>query len=156
MTTQLKEQIINHPFLCTMSQENQELVTKNAKRVEYAPGEIIFRQGEPANRLFLIDSGRVNLESAQGGGQSVRIQTLGEKEVIGWSWLFPPFSWHFTARAVEPTIVTVLDGGHLLVTAEENPSFGYDLMRRVAQIVIERLQTTRKQVKPADEQLSSN
>lgn len=139
-----------------MYPEHRLLVTKNAKQVEFAPGEIIFRQGDPANRLFLIDSGKVRLECAEGAAAATTIQTLGANEVIGWSWLFPPFSWHFTARAIEPTTMTVLDGGHLLVTAEENPAFGYELMRRVAQLVIERLQTTRKQLRPSYDGTSSN
>ena len=139
-----------------MRPEHRELVTRNATQMEFAPGEIIFRQGEPANRLFLIDSGKVSLESAQGAEQWMLIQILGENDVMGWSWLFPPFSWHFTARAIEPTTVTVLDGGHLLVTAEENPAFGYELMRRVAQIVIDRLQTTRKQLPVPESSILSN
>ncbi len=74
----------------------------------------------------------------------VLVQTLGPGEVIGWSWLFPPFIWHFQAQATEPTSTVVLDGGHLLVAAEENPEFGYDLMRRIAQMVITRLQAMQK------------
>jgi hypothetical protein len=66
--------------------------------------------------------------------------------VLGWSWLFPPFSWHFQARAIEPTTVISLNGAHLLVSAESNHEFGYELMKRVAQVVIRRLQITRKQL----------
>ena len=67
-------------------------------------------------------------------------------DVLGWSWLFPPFSWNFQARAIEPTSAIVLSGAHLLVTAEGNHDFGYELMKRVAQVVIHRLQATRKQL----------
>ena len=66
--------------------------------------------------------------------------------MLGWSWLFPPFVWHFRARALDPTTVIVLDGAHLLVACHQNHEFGYELMKRVGQVVIERLQATRKQL----------
>jgi CRP/FNR family cyclic AMP-dependent transcriptional regulator len=71
---------------------------------------------------------------------------LGPGDVLGWSWLFPPFVWHFQARAVEPTTLLVLNGAGLLVSAERDHDFGYELMKRVAQVVIRRLQATRKQL----------
>ena len=74
------------------------------------------------------------------------VQTLGAGEVLGWSWLFPPFLWDFQARAAEPTHVVVVSGARLLVTAECNHAFGYELMKRVVKIVIHRLQSTRKQL----------
>jgi CRP/FNR family transcriptional regulator, cyclic AMP receptor protein len=66
--------------------------------------------------------------------------------MLGWSWLFPPFAWHFRARAREPTNVIVFNGAHLLVAAERNRDFGYELMKRVAQVVIRRLQAARRQL----------
>lgn len=136
--------ISRHPFFKTISSEHLVRLLKNAREVEFQAGEILFREGAPANRFFLIESGRIAIETGPQKGKSV--QTLGAGEVVGWSWLFPPFCWHFSARAVEPTKCFVLDGGHLLVTAEENPAFGYDLMRRISQVLVERLQATRKKM----------
>lgn len=133
---------ISHPFLKTMPPEHLEHLLKNAQEVEFQAQEIICREGEPANRLFLIESGRVAIKS--NGQEGKNVQMLGSGEVLGWSWLFPPFSWHFSAEAIEPTKCIVLDGGHLLVTAEENPKFGYDLMRKITQVLVERLQATRR------------
>jgi CRP/FNR family cyclic AMP-dependent transcriptional regulator len=73
--------------------------------------------------------------------------------MLGWSWLFPPFAWHFRARALEPTNAIVLNGAHLLIAAERKRDFGYELMKRVAQVVIHRLQATRKQL--LDQQIES-
>lgn len=144
MNTEEKAQQNQHPFLRTLSPEHLAVVLHNAKEKTYAPGEVILKEGEPANRFFLIQSGRVAVEA--GGQNGENVQTLGEGETLGWSWLFPPFSWHFSARAVEPTQCTVLDGGHLLVTAEEDPKFGYDLMRRISQVLVGRLQATRERL----------
>jgi CRP-like cAMP-binding protein len=74
------------------------------------------------------------------------VQTLGAGDVLGWSWLFPPFAWHFQARAIEPASAVALSGASLLVNAERNHDFGYELMKRVAQVVIRRLQAARKQL----------
>jgi CRP/FNR family cyclic AMP-dependent transcriptional regulator len=74
----------------------------------------------------------------------VPVQILDAGEVLGWSWLFPPFHWHFQARAIEPSRAIFLDGAHLLVACEENREFGYELLKRIAQVVIKRLQATRQ------------
>src|SRR4051812_13246478 len=120
MNSEFKEQT-THPFLRSLSPEHLALVVENAKETEFGSGEVILVEGEPANRFYLIQSGRVAIENGTEEGDWV--QPLGPGEVLGWSWLFPPFSWHSTARAIEPTKCLVLDGGHLLVTAEENAGF---------------------------------
>jgi len=66
--------------------------------------------------------------------------------VLGWSWLFPPYNWHFSARAVEPTTAIFFYGTRLREECEDDPAFGFELMKRVAAIVIQRLQVTRVQL----------
>ena len=134
-----------HPFLSGMDPKNRENFLRGSKVKDFAAGEVIFREGEPANALYLIESGNVALED-RSAGTTTLIQTLGADEALGWSWLFPPFAWHFQARATQPTRAICCDGGHLLVQAEENPAFGYDVMRRITQILIHRLQATRMQL----------
>ena len=117
---------------------------RDAKELKFVPGEVIVKEGEAANLFFLIESGRVAITTRT--QEERNVQSLGAGEVLGWSWLFPPFNWHFSARAREPTKCLVLNGGNLLVTAEENPKFGYDLMRRISQVLVSRLQATRKKL----------
>lgn len=145
MNAKLKQQIAQHPFLRSLPQEHLAIMMHQATEKVFNPGEIILSEGEPANLFYLINSGRVAI--AAGAPDVENVQTLGPGEVLGWSWLFPPFCWHFTASAMEPTSCIVLDGGHLLVTAEENPKFGYDLMRLISQILVGRLQATRKKMR---------
>lgn len=135
----LDDKILKHPFLETMSLEHSEHFLKNARETEFKTNEILFRKGEPANRLFLIQSGKVVVETGASHGNAL-IETIHPNGVLGWSWLFPPFSWHFQARAVEPTRAIVLDGAHLLVVAEENSEFGYELMKRIARVLIHRIE----------------
>ncbi|HWN96252.1 MAG TPA: Crp/Fnr family transcriptional regulator [Methylomirabilota bacterium] len=137
---------LQHPFLAGMDERNRQIFLHGAKEQQFAPGEIIFREGDPANTLYLIEAGQVALETTSAGSGTTVIQTLGASDVLGWSWLFPPFAWHFQARATQPTRAICCDGGHLLVEAEEDPAFGYAVMRRISQLVIQRLQATRKKL----------
>lgn len=145
MNSENKLHKTDHPFLRSLPPEHLAVVLHNARQKEFAAGDVILKEGEPANLFYLIESGRIAVEA---GTQEVKnVQTLGPGDVLGWSWLFPPFSWHFTARAMEPTKCLVLDGSYLLVTAEENPKFGFDLMRRISEILVGRLQATRKKLR---------
>ena len=65
-------------------------------------------------------------------------------EVCGWSWLFPPYHWHFDARAVEPTEAIFFYGTRLREQCENDHDLGYELMKRMASVIIRRLQTTRR------------
>ena len=143
-----KETIARHPCFQNMKPEHLEILAKSTKEIEFEPEQIVFSEGEPANGLYLIQSGRIALEAHETTAETVLVQDIGPGGVLGWSWLFAPFVWHFRARAVEPTQAIVLNGAHLLIAAERNHEFGYELMKRVAQVAIQRLQATRKVLMP--------
>ena len=142
----LYEAITSHTFFHGMKPEHLAVLTEGAKAITFKAGDVLFREGEPADQFYLIESGKIALEAHEPANGTTLVQMLGAGDVLGWSWLFPPFTWHFQARAIEPTSVIILSGAHLLVVAERNPDFGYELMKRVAQVVIRRLQATRKQL----------
>ena len=146
MNTSLESVIVSHPFFEGMKPEHLEVIAGCATEATFQLGQILFREGEPANKFYLIQNGRVALEAHEPAHGTVSVQELGAGDVLGWSWLFPPFVWHFQARALERTETIVLDGAHLLVAAERNGNLGYELMKRVAQVLIHRLQATRKQL----------
>jgi CRP/FNR family transcriptional regulator, cyclic AMP receptor protein len=139
----LETSISQHPLLVGLDPKFLALMAETAREVEFQPNDIVFREGDPANCLYLIQSGKMVLESRTGPNKRVPLQELESGDTLGWSWLFPPFTWHFQARAVAPTRMIACDGGHLLVNCEENHDFGYELMRRVAQVVIQRAQAAR-------------
>jgi CRP-like cAMP-binding protein len=128
-----------------LKQPQVQRLLKGATVTEFAAGEIIFREGEPANQFYLIEWGSVELESRSAGRGTLHLDTLHEGDALGWSWLFPPYAWHFQARATQTTRVICCNGSALLVEAEEDPVFGYALMKRVARILIHRLRTSRNQ-----------
>jgi CRP-like cAMP-binding protein len=129
-----------------MKPEQLAVLAEGAQEVSFKPGQVLFRQGEPANGFYLIERGGVAVEAHEPANGTTLVQRLGPGDVLGWSWLFPPFVWHFQARALEPGSAILLNGAHLLVAAERDPGFGYELMKRVAQVVIHRLQAARKQL----------
>lgn len=138
--------LAGHPFLEGLSPYQIRLISDCAMLIQFAPGELIFREGDPANRFYLIHTGKVALESPGAGGVRKVIQILGPGEVLGWSWLFPPYFWHLDARALEPVGSVFFYGTPLREECESDHDLGYELMKRMAQSVIARLQATRRQL----------
>ena len=141
----LESLIATHPFVQDMEPSFIELLSGGAMVVEFARDEVIAREGDYADKFYLIHRGKVLLE-CHTPERDVKIETLSDGDVLGWSWMFPPFASHFQARAVEPTIAVQLNGAHLLILSEENARFGHKLMKRVAELVIHRLQQTRQRL----------
>src|SRR5215469_17055262 len=92
-----------HPFLAGMNPTQLVLLSDSAISVRFKKGQTVLREGELANRFYLIESGKVVLESAEASGNPVLIETIGDGELLGWSWMFSPYVWQFTARATELT-----------------------------------------------------
>lgn len=138
--------IAEHPFLHGLKPEHLRLLVESAMQMNYEAGEIIFREGEPANRFYLIEQGRVSLESSRRDRAPAEVEAIGPGDVLGWSWLFPPYYWHFDARTLEPTTAIFFYGTRLRDQCEQDPDFGFEMMKRMTQVVIHRLQATRKQL----------
>ncbi len=144
--TSLAEAIASHRFAAGMKPEHVKRLAEVAMFKEFEADEVIFREGEPANRFYLIRHGKIALESTGSGEAAPLVQFVGEGEALGWSWLFAPYYWHFGARAVEPTKVIFFYGTRLRGQCDEDSAFGYELMKRMAAIVVKRLQITRVQL----------
>jgi CRP-like cAMP-binding protein len=104
---------------------------------------VIFRAGETANRFYLIENGSVVLESEGNGKSPVVIDTIGAGDLLGWSWIFPPYKWHFDARATEPTTAIFFYGTILREYCEKDPALGYELFKRMSEVMMKRLQLAR-------------
>jgi CRP-like cAMP-binding protein len=107
---------------------------------------MILREGEDANQFYLIRSGKVSIQLMTPNKGPVIIQTLHEGDILGWSWLVPPFTWHFDAKAIELTRMIALDGKCLRAKCEEDHDLGYELLKRFADIMSKRLESTRLQL----------
>jgi CRP-like cAMP-binding protein len=142
--------LAEHPFSQGLSPHQIRLLADCAMAVTFKPGELVFRAGDPANRFYLIHRGTVALEAAVPGRGLTVIQEVGPGEVLGWSWLFPPFYWHFDARAVEPVEAVFFYGTPLRDECEVDHDLGYALLKRMSEVVINRLQAARKKLLDSD------
>jgi CRP/FNR family transcriptional regulator, cyclic AMP receptor protein len=142
----LKDFIAERPFWSGLSEQHQQTLSDCAMLQDFAGGEKIFNEGDPANRFYLIIDGEVALESCDGENEPVLIEKIGAGDVLGWSWLFPPYYWNFSARAMKPTKAIFLYGTRLRQICEDDSGLGYELMKRIAGVVIQRLQATRKEL----------
>ena len=142
----LERILIEHPFFKGLETQYLQLIIGCASNVRFNAGQFIFREGEEANQFYLIRYGKVALEIFSPERGPITIQTLSEGEVLGWSWLFPPHHWHFDARALELTRAIALDGECLRKKCEEDHNLGYELTKRFAQIIEQRLEFTRLQL----------
>ena len=132
-----------HPFLAGMNRKQLTLLTDCALAVQFKKGEVIFREDELADRFYLIETGKVILESSGGLGDPVVVDTIGAGDLLGWSWMFPPHTWHFTARAVEPTTAIFFSGTILREYCEKDHSLGYELLKRMSLVMSRRMQAAR-------------
>jgi CRP/FNR family transcriptional regulator, cyclic AMP receptor protein len=139
-----------HPFLAGMNRSQLTLLTDCAMVVHFNPGQLIFREGELANRFYLIETGKVILESSGRLGDPVIIDNVGAGDLLGWSWMFPPYVWHFTARAVERTEAIFFYGTILREYCEHDHSLGYELFKRMSAVMIKRLQAAREKMLEID------
>jgi CRP/FNR family cyclic AMP-dependent transcriptional regulator len=135
--------LATQPFLRDMSREHLELLARESMPSQFKAGELILEEGAPANRFYIILEGHVSIEAHVLDDDPVHIQTIGPGEVLGWSWLFPPYNWHFDARAVTPVKALFFYGVRLREMCEDNPSLGFSFMRRLSEVVIHRLQGVR-------------
>jgi len=142
----LETRIALHPFLAGMNHAQLALLTDCAMAMRFRKGQVILREGDFANRFYLIETGKVVLESGEGFGDPVVVETIGAGDLLGWSWMFPPYVWHFTGRAVEPTTAIFFYGTILREYCERDHSLGYELFKRITPIMLQRLQRARRRM----------
>ena len=135
--------LAKHPFISRLDPRYHQLVVGCASNVRFNAGEFIFQEGTEANTFYLIREGKVALEVVAPGHGSLTIETLGGGEMLGWSWLIPPYRWRFDARAMEMTRAIALDGKCLRAKCEEDHELGYELVKEVVSTLGQRLDATR-------------
>lgn len=135
-----------HPFLAGMNRKHLALLTDCAIGTHFKKSQLILKEGEQANRFYLIESGKVILESGKAYGQPVIIDSIGAGDLLGWSWMFSPYTWQFTARAAEPTNAIFFYGTILREYCERDHSLGYELLKRMTAIMMRRMQAARQKM----------
>ena len=146
LSQQLYDLIIRQPFFKGLSVAHLQLLADSALEMRFETGQLIFTEGSPANRFYLMLEGKVTLESEAKEHGTIMIQTLGPGDDLGWSWLFPPYSFHFTAHAVEPTRTIFFYGTRLREQCDQEHELGYQLMMRIAEVGVQRLRAVQQRL----------
>jgi CRP-like cAMP-binding protein len=139
----IKQTLAEHPFLKNIKPEYLPYLAEGASEVDFEAGQYLLRETEQADEFYLLLKGKVALGTFIFGRGFTTIQTIGEGEIVGWSWLIPPYRWRFNALSILPTKAIALDGRRLREKCEADPEFGYELLKSVAQVIGERLTATR-------------
>ena len=137
--------IAQHPLANGLSPAQLSLLVECATCLNFEAGQMIFSEGESAQNCFVIQSGKIALELNL-GEERAQIDVVGAGGALGWAWMFPPFYWHFDARALEPTRVVSFYGKRLREECERDHVLGYKLANYMTELVINRLQKTRLQL----------
>jgi CRP-like cAMP-binding protein len=141
------EDVIAHTGALAGLEPSQFEFIAGCARMERVPvGTMLLREGEPADRFYVIRHGTVALEISAPGRGPLLIQTLDDGEIVGWSWLFAPYRWHMDGRAVTDCALVTFDAACLRGKVESDHELGYQLMSRFAASMVDRLQATRLQL----------
>jgi len=146
LSQELYALITQQPFFKGLNTRQLQLLAASALEMKFETGATLFEEGSPANRFYLILTGRVVLSSEMEDRNVIPIQTLGPGDDLGWSWLFPPYAMHFTARALEPTTTIFFYGTRLREQCEQDHELGYQIMKRIAQVATQSLRATQRRL----------
>jgi CRP-like cAMP-binding protein len=142
----LDRYIREHPFFAGLAEDYVKLIVGCARNIAFKPGEFLYRHGDPADAFFLIRHGRVALEMSAPGRTAVTFQTVGAGEIVGVSWLLPPYRWSYDARAIDLVRAIAMDAKCLRDKCDSDHDLGYDMMLRFVPVLVNRLQATRMQI----------
>ena len=137
------ELLSSQPFLAGLTTTQLDRLSYWARKATFHSGTRLFQEGGRADRFWLLREGRVHLETQLPGRGTAIVETLGPQAVLGWSWLFPPYRWHFSAIAVDTTLAVELDGPGVRDLCARDHDLGYELMSRFVNVVVGRMQATR-------------
>lgn len=137
------DELAAFPRLTSLSRTDLAVLAGIGREVSFPTGQRVLVEGQPADRCWLIRGGRILLDARVPGRGDVVIQTLGSGDLLGWSWLVPPYRWHFGAQAAEPVDAVEFDSTRLIEAAETDPKFGHALTSMLFEALLERLQATR-------------
>jgi CRP-like cAMP-binding protein len=142
----LERLLAEHPFFQGLDPSHLRLLVSCAGNVRFNAGQFLFRQQEEANFFYLIRDGKVAVEIHAPERGAIVLQTIDPGEIVGWSWLVPPYRWRFDARAAELTRALALDGKCLRDKCERDHDLGYELLQRFTSVIAQRLEAARLQL----------
>lgn len=141
--TPLDELLAAEPAFAGMSAEHLEQIAGCGREVTLEQGSYLMREGDPADAFYVIRSGDVAMETSVPQRGGLVVETIHDGELLGWSWLVPPYRVHLDARVISEATAIRFDAACLRGKFERDPSLGYEVMKRFVPVIVERLQATR-------------
>src|SRR5208282_5195467 len=135
MIQSLEPVIKANPFFADLPAKHLKFIAGCAKNVQFPERHVIFHEGDPANEFYFIREGLVSVELVVPNHGPATVQTLAKGEILGWSWVSPPYRWHFDARTVQRTRALVFDGKCVRKKCEEDHELGYELLSRFVSVI---------------------
>ena len=142
----IKKLLADQPFFADLDDSVLDLLAANGTEKALESEQVLFRYDEPASHFYLLQDGQIIIEVPAIEGPSLRVQCLEEGQILGWSWLIPPFRWSFQARTEAPTRVVEFDGKAIREQCEKDPQLGYLVLKRFASLMSERLDAARRKM----------
>ncbi len=130
------------PFFEEMPEEYLKFISGCAKHVRFNEGEFVTLQGKDAEHFYAVREGLIAIE-IEAANKTFTMQTVEEGNLVGWSWLIPPYRWHFDARAIAPVSAIQFDAVCVREKCETDRAFGYEVLKRFSRLIIQRLMVTR-------------
>ena len=142
----LESYLTAHPFLSGMDKKHIELIVGCARNERFNPGDYLFHEGDEAHRFYFVREGKLAMEVFRPPKGGIVFHTLGNSDVLGWSWLVAPYIRHFDCRAMELTRTISFDGNCLRTKCDEDQKLGYDMMKRFVNLMEAELMALRLQL----------
>jgi CRP/FNR family transcriptional regulator, cyclic AMP receptor protein len=140
------EYLTAHEFFSGFSDDVLKFLCECSSTREIKKGQILFRQGENADKFYVVRNGCISIQMPAIMGPTLEIQTLGKDQVLGWSWLISPYQWNFQTKAEEDSELLQFDGTAILARCEQEPKFGYELLKKFAGLMSVRLNAARQKM----------
>ncbi|MFV8834205.1 Crp/Fnr family transcriptional regulator [Aquisalimonas sp.] len=145
-TADVSAQLRQQPFFADLDEYVIQQLSRCATPRTLPRGDVLFRQGEVSDAFYLVTQGEILIEIPAISGPALEIQRLTEGQILGWSWLIPPYKWTFQARAEADTELLAFDGAAILAHCEEEPAFGYAVLKKFSALMSERLEAARRRM----------
>ncbi|BAU58251.2 cyclic nucleotide-binding domain-containing protein [Halorhodospira halochloris] len=146
MTATIANYLSDQDFFKELPREYIEFLASKSAWQQFAKDTVLFRIADPASSFYVVGSGTVHLEIPAISGPTLEVQHLGADQILGWSWLIPPYRWNFNARAETDCELLVIDGSSVLERCEQDAEFGYQLLKRFSALMSERLNVARQKM----------
>ena len=143
MSEAARDLLRGHAFLAGLPEGTLDLVAEQGEPSTFPAGEVLFREGEPADLVFLLTRGHVAIEIHAPNRGPIVVETLAAGSIVGLSWAAPPFRYGFDARAVDEVEGVAIESSSLRAALSADPAAGFPFMERVSAVILERLQATR-------------